>query len=98
MKTVKIYKITCTKAYSISEQGIGFSLNPWGENTDTIEGFDDGGKFYDLPDGFEVAESKFDSLEIYDKTGNHAIITAAPGDNTPALVTANGIIYLKLSK
>ena len=98
MKTVKIYKITCTKAYQISEQGVGFSLKPWGENTDIIEGVDDDGRLYDLPDGFEVAESNFGDMEIYDKKGNHATITAAPGDNAPSLVTSDGVFYLKLSK
>ena len=57
MNTVKIYKVTCTKGATIAEQGTGFSLRPWGNNTDRIEGHDDGGTLYVLPDKFEVSET-----------------------------------------
>ena len=39
----------------ISDQGDGFNLGPWGQNTDTIKGYDDGGKEYILPAEYEVA-------------------------------------------
>lgn len=57
MKTVMIYKVTCTKAYFASQEiGEGFSLTPFGQNTPHYEGYDDGGKLYVLPDGYEVSE------------------------------------------
>jgi hypothetical protein len=33
MQTVKLFKVTCTKAYEISGQGTRFSLAPWGKDT-----------------------------------------------------------------
>lgn len=57
MTTTKIYHNTCTKAYMMSEQGSGFSLRPFGNNTEYYEGFDDGGVDYVLPNGFAIAES-----------------------------------------
>lgn len=66
MKTVKLYKITCTKAFVASaELGSGFSLTPWGNDTEYYEGYDDGGKDYILPDGYEVAKSNGGTMEIY---------------------------------
>ena len=56
MKIVKIYKTKCTKAHMMSEQGEGYSLSPWGINTLEYEGDDDGGREYQLPPGFEIAE------------------------------------------
>lgn len=56
MKTVKIYKNTCTQGVMIGREGDGFSLYPWGQDTSAIKGYDDGGKDYVLPDGYELAE------------------------------------------
>lgn len=49
----------------MSEQGEGFSLQPWGRNTPYYQGYDDGGKEYLLPAGFEVAETQFGEKAIY---------------------------------
>ena len=74
MNTVTIYKVTCTKAYQISEQGTGYSLNPWGSNTAHYEGHDDGGKLYGLPEGYTVAESRGGTDELYDENVMHCSI------------------------
>jgi len=86
MKPVRLYKTTCTKAYQISEQGVGFSLSPFGKNTDVIEGFDDGGKLYVLPDGVDVCEMSVPGdigffggdthLELISKFGRPALVNA----------------------
>lgn len=55
METVKIYFNTCTQSVMMSDQSSGFSLDPWGNDTDMIKGYDDGGKDYILPDGYELA-------------------------------------------
>jgi len=65
MKTVRIYKIDCTRAFMASEQGTGYSLTPWGKNTPHYQGSDDGGTYYILPDGFELAETKYTEKIIY---------------------------------
>lgn len=44
MAEIKIYKITCTRAVMMDEQGEGYSLYPWGDDTCSYEGYDDGGE------------------------------------------------------
>lgn len=88
MKTVKIYNVTCTTAYQMCETGKRFRLIPWGENTRYYEGYDDGGKDYILPDGYEVAENNCGSLGIYNANGKPCeLITMR---NTPVILDANG--------
>lgn len=66
MGTVKIYKGTVTKAHMASmELGSGFGLTPWGEDTPEYEGYDDGGRDYILPDGYEIAKTKYGEIAIY---------------------------------
>jgi len=88
MGTATIYKVTCTKAYMMSEQGTGYSLQPWGNNTVDYEGYDDGGKTYTLPDGYEVAESNGGTLELYNPQGERVQIMDDHGH--PAVVTGIG--------
>ena len=63
--TVKIYKITCTSAYQMSETGERFSLSPWGKDTDYYKGYDDEGEEYILPEGYEFALSEHEQPNIY---------------------------------
>ena len=57
-KTVKIYLVTCTRGQMMSEQHRDTpSLSGWGRNTEKYEGYDDGGRDYDLPPGFYLAET-----------------------------------------
>lgn len=83
---IKIYRITCTKAYMMGEQGTGYSLRPWGDNTPHYEGYDDGGAEYVLPDGYTVAMSRCGLLEIYDPRGH--CCTLAPRSDHPLLICA----------
>jgi hypothetical protein len=71
MARVKIYKITRTKTFRMDERGVGFSLSPWGEDTEEYEGYDDGGQYYDLPIGYTVAESKSGDEQIYNAANEH---------------------------
>lgn len=94
--TVKIYKKTITKAYVASmELGTFFSLSPWGNDTDHYEGYDDGGKLYELPEGFKVAESNGGTLEIYDAKGTHYELTSNQRRTSPQIVSSEKIITLK---
>ena len=89
MKTVKLYTMECTKAFSIHEQGSSYSLNPWGENTTEIDGYDDGGKDYDMPDGFEVCEMSITGgLGIFQGDTHIPIIENTSG--RPALIAKDG--------
>ena len=66
METVTLYKVVCLKGYQMAEQGEGFSLEPWGEDTEYYEGEDDGGKEYLLPDGYTLSETKYGERAIFD--------------------------------
>ena len=70
MTKIKIYKITCTRAVMMDEQGEGYSLYPWGDDTCSYEGYDDGGKMYVLPDGYEVVRSQYGEKCIYNARGS----------------------------
>ena len=65
MKKVKLYKVTCTESYMINEQGEGYKLYPWGNDTQDYKGHDDGGNYYVLPEGYEIAENNSGEVEIY---------------------------------
>lgn len=62
---VTLYKVTCENGYMMNEQGTNFSLTPWGNDTAHYQGYDDGGKEYFLPDGYDLAETKDGSKEIF---------------------------------
>ena len=81
--TCKIYQIDCTEAYQMSEQGTGYSLEPWGRNTAYYQGGDDGGKEYRLPDGYTVGMDGTGSQRIYNPAGNPCDLV---GRNYPALI------------
>ena len=97
MAEIKIYKITCTRAVMMDEQGEGYSLYPWGDDTCSYEGYDDGGKMYVLPDGYEVGRSQYGEKCIYNARGSYCPLTKQY--NSPAIVDAdlnrNGTIILK---
>lgn len=76
MTTVTIYKVTCTKAYMMCEQGHGFSLEDWGNNTMEYEGYDDGGKKYTMPNGYTVEELTDGRHAIFDPDGGHCDLFA----------------------
>ena len=65
IKMVKIYKNTCVRGVMMAEQGTGFSLEPWGCDTNMMQGYDDGGKNYILPDNYEVCALKYGGTGIF---------------------------------
>jgi len=69
--TVKLYKITQTKAFQMSEQGEGYSLEPYHSGSNYYEGEDDGGKDHILPEGYSVGESVMDEPQIYNSKGEY---------------------------
>jgi hypothetical protein len=93
MAEVKIYKITRTRAYMMDEVGEGYSLEPWGGNNMDYEGYDDGGKMYVLPDDYEVAQSKFDDMHIYNNKGDCCPLIKQY--NSPAIVDSDKIVMLR---
>lgn len=94
MKTIKIYKITITKAYMMSEQGEGFSLTPWNGNNIDYEGYDDGGKEYFLPEGYEIAMSNSETLEIYNSAGQHCPLVKK--FNSPCIIDDDEIMLSQI--
>jgi len=95
MNTITLYKVTCTKAYQILEQGTGYSLRPWGDNTDHYEGYDDGGKLYGLPEGYTVETMQDDSTAIFDERQKHCDIVLH-SNGLPGLVSSTRTVVLKL--
>ena len=98
MGTVKLYKVECTKGFYADETGNGYSLTPWGENTEVYEGGDDGGADYLLPFDFEVAESNSGSPEIYDEKGSHCTLSKNETGCPMLICSAGREIWLKKSK
>ena len=90
-ETARIYKVTCAEAYRMDEQGVGYSLNPWGSDTRYYTGYDDGGKTYTLPKGCHKGTGIDGELHIYDPQGDHCEIIAQ--NSGPAIVAGNGSIY-----
>jgi hypothetical protein len=97
MNTVKLYKITRTKTYMMCEQGEGFSLYPWGSNTPSCEGEDDGGKDYILPDGYHIGETKSGEKMIYDANDKYMII-GKTSHGMPMLLGDFNYIPLRLAE
>jgi hypothetical protein len=96
MTTVKIYKTTCTKSFMMGEQGTGYSLSPWGDDTEYYEGYDDGGEIYTLPNGYEVAQSKSGTDELYDEAGNHCTLVVGNKSGLPVAVSfARSVVLSK---
>ena len=97
MQTVTIYKVTITKAYVASmELGTHFSLAPWGNNTAHYEGYDNGGKAYELPQGFNIAESNGETLEFYGPDGDHYALATV--GNHPMITNGHREIHLHQAK
>lgn len=95
MSKVKIYKVTITKAYMMSEQGENFSLRPWNGNNIDYQGFDDEGKEYVLPEGFELAETIDGTPAIYKGNDHYDLIKYY---NSPMLTNGFDSIVLKQFK
>lgn len=94
MKAV-IYKVTCTKAYMMEEQGTRYSLKPWGSDTADYEGYDDGGQEYVLPDGYSVCEGKDLLPHIYDARNRFVVLC---GNNAPTIIDNDTRKYITLKK
>ena len=68
MSVIKIYRINCTRSFQACAQGSWFSFEPWGGNIcGGLEGNDDGGKNYVLPDDYEILEAEDGSLQVRHK-------------------------------
>ena len=91
---IKLYKATCTKSVLMSDQGQGYGLEPWGDDTDMLQGYDDGGHDYLLPTGYHVATSKSGPQEIYNKNGVHCDLGIGY-QRDPIIVDGKTIITLQ---
>ena len=93
MTTVTIYEITCTRGFQMCETGVGYSLEPWGDNTVIYEGCDDGGEQYALPEGYALARDGMGDLVICDSHGRDGILINDNGH--PAIDTGYETIRLQ---
>lgn len=94
-KSVILYAIECTKAHQKYEQGRGFSLSPWGCNTEHYEGNDDGGHSYLLPEGYSVATVASGESAIFDPDGNHCEILRHSSDRPQLASISNSMPVLR---
>ncbi len=93
---IKIYKITITKAYVASlELGTRFSLSPWSDNID-YEGFDDDGRDYVLPEGYDIGKDSDNQLHIYDSKGSYCELVKRYGN--PAISVADNPLPVILKR
>jgi len=92
MKTVLIYKVTCTHGYMADEQGEGYSLKPWGKNNIDYKGYDDGGEYYLVPDGYTVEMGQDEQVHFYNAAGNYCELKTHR--DKPALIINEGFVYL----
>ena len=96
MKTVIIYRVTCIRGYLMDEQGIRYSLQPWGKNTSNYEGSDDGGQEYEISDGYTVSIGNDEQMHFYDKDGNYIKLITYNGH--PALQIEPYPLALKICR
>lgn len=96
MSTIKLYKITCTRAFQATEQGTRYSLRPWGNDTPYYGGYDDGGMYYDLPEGYTVETMPDGSTGIFDNMGKYCDIFASKGG--PELMSTTRSVVLTLTR
>ena len=89
-QTVKIYEITCYQGVFAGEEGTRYSLEPWEENTDRIKGEDDGGKLYELPDGYKVGEDITGVKHIYSAKNLTYPCNITKVKNTMTIIDYNG--------
>lgn len=89
---VRLYRWTVTRSVSIHETGDnGFNLAPWGKDTDMIQGHDDGGVDYDLPEGYELGSTQFGEPMIYDMRAKNGAACQIMGyAGAPILVSSFG--------
>lgn len=97
MSTVKLYKITRTKTYMMSEQGESISLYPAGESTSEYESYDDGGKDYILPDGYELGENTDGVKMIFDRL-NKGCEIVLEDDDSVSLVSLAGAVTINTAE
>ena len=74
----------------MDEQGKGLSLHPWGRNTAYYEGSDDGGTVYELPEGYELAETRGHDLGIFDPDGRYCDLILHLGEVALQSTTGGG--------
>jgi hypothetical protein len=86
IQTIRIYRVECTEAFTMYELGAGYSLEPWGKDTDYYKGGDDGGEEYQLGPGYEVADDMTGTPQIYNAAGHVCMLV---GHTHPALIDAD---------
>jgi hypothetical protein len=84
-RRVLIYRVTCTQGFRMDEQGTGHSLEPWGRNTPYYEGYDDGGRLYELPDGFKMRQTTDYGVALFDAAGRYIPVSSDKGK--PVLIS-----------
>lgn len=62
------HKVTCTQGVYMSDQGTGFSLEPWGEDTIVIKGFSTPCRFSLKPE-YHIGRSLEGRRYIYPNEG-----------------------------
>jgi hypothetical protein len=91
MNTITLYKIEHTKTYMASEQGIGWSLEPYSSGSVYYEGRTLEKADFVLPDKYKLAEDQFGLTKIYyenrechliNDNGNPVLIPGPNGYNT----------------
>lgn len=92
-RCIVVYRIHCTRAYRMDEQGSRYALAPWGRDTEYYEGSDDGGVIYRLPDGYTVGLiSGGYEVAVWDDHGKNCSLT---GKTAPHLQSLSRSVALQ---
>lgn len=74
--TVLLYKVKYTQAIDINDTaGFTFTLAPF-EGSAEVQGYDDGGALYELPEGYSVGELQDGSKAIFDRYDHYCPVSA----------------------
>jgi len=93
MKTAIIYEHTVINEGG--EECIQFWLKPWNRNSFGLEGSDDGGKEYVLPEECDLVKNMYGEPTIWDKQRARWSCGLINQYGEPTLLTSYGIIPLK---
>lgn len=92
LNTIRLYKTTLTKAYTMCEQGVSYSLEPF-ESNGYYEGYSDEGTEYLLPEGISLEMSNGCTLEFYKGEKHYSLVMGKNGE--PELCGSQEIIKLR---
>lgn len=95
MATAKIYHIWRDRGIHVGETGEGWDVRPYGNNTGMLNGTDDGGQDYILPDGYSVGQDCDGVPHLYSDKDSMPVMLVNNGGHPVIVTESGGYITLK---